>query len=35
MRRDITITAHCLELVESLAETWRAAALQSSAAVGA
>ncbi|HET8969626.1 MAG TPA: flagellar export chaperone FliS [Candidatus Nanopelagicales bacterium] len=34
IRRDETLTAHCLQLVEGLAETWREAALQS-AAVGA
>lgn len=34
VRRDAAATAHCLELTEGLAETWREAALQS-AAVGA
>ena len=34
IRRDLGVTAHCLNLVEELAETWRSAAVQSSA-VGA
>lgn len=38
VRRDVALTAHCVELVEGLSETWREAALISAtgtAAVGA
>lgn len=35
VRRDVTRTAHCVELVEDLARTWREAAAQSVAAPAA
>jgi flagellar protein FliS len=35
IKRDVTITEHCLGLVQDLAQTWREAALQATIAIGA
>jgi flagellar protein FliS len=35
VKRDVTITEHCLGLVQDLAQTWREAALSSTTAIGA
>jgi flagellar protein FliS len=35
VKRDATITEHCLGLVQDLAQSWREAALQTTTAIGA
>ena len=35
VKRDVTITEHCLGLVQDLAQTWREAALSTATAIGA